>query len=221
MPKRPKQTGLKLTVTTNEEFTKIIGDAQAFRDAASMMEQRLRDLGIRGDSLSRVGPNDTGWRSHDMWASYKTVSHFNLHNALELGLKAFLGSHGYAFSPGHSLQKLYTEAVARGVAPTLDALFDDTSAAYPSLELQAYVFSKTPPSRPSGSLGPGLQSFLAYFEKEAALPNKRYSWETVSKGQYAHYLSDLGLFLEFISKLIEVSVNNWTARQGQGKSQHP
>ena len=209
----PKRRMIKRPLT-DEEFRKIVGDARAFREAAFFMERRIDELKARSDTLSPIY-GDKGSRSHDVWESLKTVSHFNLHNAFELGLKAFLGSIGAPFFLNHFLKGLYA-AIPEKEAKKLNALFLEVSKDQP-VELEAFVFTKesSPPlKRPKNAPLNSLKGFCEYFDKDVVLWNKRYSWEEVSKEKWMHYISNLGVFLMFLDELEKLSIDNRRNQQG-------
>ncbi len=58
------------------QFLRLIGDARAFRQSASLIEREIARIGVRGGDLSPVG-GASGWPSHTVWESLKTASHFN------------------------------------------------------------------------------------------------------------------------------------------------
>lgn len=194
---------------TVDEFRKIIVDAKAFREAARLVEQNLRDIGARDDTTAPL--HGKGWPSHDVWAALKTVSHFNLQNAMELGFKAFLGSIGVAFSDTHLLKGLYGRIPVKEV-DAVDALFRKVSAAHPEMQFKAFARAPNPPAGPKMLRLHGLQGFLKYFDRDVNLWKKRYTWEEVSKEKWIHYLDDIALFLVFGDELETLSLKNWKKR---------
>ena len=60
-----------------------------FKGAAEHVESEIRRLGILYDSWEEMLGTE-GRIHHEMWVSYKTVSHFNIGTALELMLKLIL-----------------------------------------------------------------------------------------------------------------------------------
>ena len=190
------------------EFRKLIGDAKAFREATFFVENRIKKLGASSDSSAPLSGNRRGWPSADVWASLKTVSHFNLHNAFELGLKAFLGSLGVPFSETHFLKGLYSTIPEKEV-DKVEALFSEISEKHPNLELRALMRKETPPTkRPKAVRLNRLKDFCEYFDTDVALWRKRYAWENASKGKWEHYLSTLDIFLAFLDKLEQQSIEN-------------
>lgn len=199
---------------TGGEFSKIIGDAKAFLEAAFFVEQRIKDLNANSNTLSPIDGNK-GWPSHAVWESLKTVSHFNLHNALELGLKGFWGSIDRPFSNTHFLKGLYATIPATD-AKKLDTLFRETMKDQ-TIELKAFIRADSPPKRPKSVRLNNLRQFLEYFDKDAALWKKRYAWEEVSKEKWEHYIDDLSVFIGFFNAMEKLSLENWNNRQRANK----
>ena len=198
---------------TDGELRKIVGDAKAFLEAAYFAERRIRDLKASSGTHAPLY-GDKGWPSHDVWESLKTVSHFNLQTALELGLKAFLGSINAPFPNTHFLKGLYAVTPAKDAKKLnslfLEALKDQT------IELKAFMHadkSSPPPKRPKNVRLNNLREFLEYFDKDVALWKKRYAWEEVSKKRWMHYIDDLGVFIGFFNKLENLILENWEDRQ--------
>ena len=198
---------------TDGEFRKIVGDAKAFLEAAFFMENRVRKLKVDSDTLSPIGGNK-GWPSHDVWESLKTVSHFNLHNAFELGLKGFLGSIDKPFANIHSLRALYAK-IPEEEADKLSAIFREV-AKDRKIELKAFIRTQElspPPRKPKSVRLSTLKQFFEYFDKDAALWKKRYAWEGVSKEKWEHYIDDLSVFIGFFNEMEKLSIENWNNRQ--------
>ena len=205
MAKPPK----KRTIKTADEFRKIIGDAKAFRHATFFVEQEIRNLRVTDHSLAPLH-GDKGWTSHDVWASYKTVSHFNLQNAFELGFKAYLGSLGISFFSTHFLKGLYAEVEQhdKAAAKALEDLFNAVFAGQ-SIQFKAFVRQPSPPKAPKNLQLKTLKDFLDYFDRGVGLWKKRYAWEAIS--QWSHYIDNLEGLLAFLDRLEELSLRNWNA----------
>ena len=199
---------------TDEEIRKILGDARAFRETAELAEEHIRTLGARPDTRVSLFGNK-GWPSADVWMSLKTASHFNLHNALELGLKSFLELLDTPFPHMHSLSQLYA-LIPKTEADELRALFTQTQANR-TIELRAFIRTPGLPSPPTQ--GPqidrvqALKGFLAYFDNGMGLWKKRYSWEEASQEKWEHYLTDLTVFFEFFDHLWVRCHDMWHAKK--------
>ena len=185
------------------QFLRLIGDARAFRQSASLIEREIARLEVRGGDLSPVG-GASGWPSHTVWESLKTASHFNLAIALELRLKCLLRLNGV--SPpggrdGHRLAALYGLFGARGATTEaeLERLYGQAAAAHP-FTLVAFL-STDDPAVPEGPGNRPLQSLmdvLAYMDDDVELWRKRYAWEHAAEREWRHYLDDPGALFAFL-----------------------
>ena len=205
---------------TGEQFRKIVGDAKAFRDAAWLVECRIQQLQTQDGDTRRIG-GSKGWRSHDVWESLKTVSHFNLFNAFELGLKCLLEVQG--ISPirgreGHLLAVLY-DSLPDEIARKLDDMFRKEIMQRPFV-LKAVARTDTPrrPDSPRSRPLRTLRDFCAYFDEDAKLWMKRYSWEDLTSGQYVHYLDKLDALLAFLEQMENLGTT-WRSSTSQVSQQ--
>ncbi|MDE0335881.1 MAG: hypothetical protein OXI64_13040 [Defluviicoccus sp.] len=184
-------------------FLKLIGDARAFLQSASLIEREIARLQVRDGDLSPVG-GASGWPSHTVWESLKTASHFNLAIALELRLKCLLHLDG-AKPPkgrdGHRLVGLYDRFGARGVstAAELERLFGEAMNEHP-FELVAFLSTDDPavPEGPAHRRLQSLRDLFAYMDEDVELWRKRYAWEHAAGGQWQHYIDDLSAFFAFL-----------------------
>lgn len=138
----------------------------------------------------------------DMWVSMKVVSHYNLGTALELTLKLLLFLNGRACQ-GHRLTKLYAGLPAK-YQDQLETVFRSIRCTDSSdgLVLIAFVNSATQPSTPTNRDLNCLRDFFEYFDEELNWWKKRYEWESVNKGSWCHYLSDISPFTELINRVM-------------------
>ena len=190
---------------TGDEYVKLIGDAKAFEEAAFFLEKRIRDLGAESGSQERMG--GSGWKSHNVYESLKTASHFNLGVAFELKLKCLLRLNSVKLKfglDGHMLAKLYRDLPCK-VSQDLEKIFRQITE-NKSIKMEALIRSNSkpsnhPPNRPLDT----LFDFCKYFDKDMNIWKKRYASEAVSKRKWVHYISDLGLFLKFLEESQELS----------------
>ncbi len=185
------------------QFLRLIGDARAFRQSASLIEREIARIGVRGGDLSPVG-GASGWPSHTVWESLKTASHFNLAIALELRLKCLLHLNGMTppeGRDGHRLAGLYGLFGARGVSAgaALERLYQQAAADRP-FALAAFL-STDDPATPEGPRSRPLQSLMdvfAYMDDDMDLWRKRYAWEHAAEREWRHYIDDLGALFAFL-----------------------
>ena len=185
------------------QFLRLIGDARAFRQSASLTEREIARLGARGGDLSPVD-GASGWPSHTVWESLKTASHFNLAIALELRLKCLLRLNGVtppAGRDGHRLARLHELFGAHGVSTGagLERLYGQAAAEYP-FTLVAFL-STDDPAVPEGPVNRPLQSLadvFAYMDDDVELWRKRYAWEHAAGREWQHYIDDLSALFAFL-----------------------
>ena len=185
------------------QFLRLIGDARAFRQSASLTEREIARLGARGGDLSPVD-GASGWPSHTVWQSLKTASHFNLAIALELRLKCLLRLNGVtppAGRDGHRLAGLHELFGAHGVSTGagLEQLYGQAAAEYP-FTLVAFL-STDDPAVPEGPVNRPLQSLtdvFAYMDDDVELWRKRYAWEHAAEREWQHYIDDLSALFAFL-----------------------
>ena len=187
------------------QFLRLVGDARAFRQSSEIIEDEIRRLKARPGDLTPIG-GSTGWPSHSVWESLKTVSHFNLAVSLELRLKCLL--HLHEIKPvsgraGHLLAKLHDQLDeqrdSRDTRERLEAVFRSAREAN-AFSLVAFLSSDNPdvPEGPRNRKLDTLRDCLAYMDEDMELWRKRYSWEMASERQWRHYVDNLDAFLVFL-----------------------
>ena len=171
-----------------------------FKTTAAQVESEIRRHGIRSDSEEEV-PGMNGRTHHDMWASMKTVSHFNLGIALESMLKLLLFLNKTRIPHQHRLAELH-DAIPPKCQKQLETIYHDSRAVLPQgYELVAFLNAATPTRPPDRDIL-SLRGFLDYLDQDVMLWQKRYSWELADKGCWRHYLSDISVFVELIERVM-------------------
>ena len=187
------------------QFLRLVGDARAFRQSSGIIENEIRRLNASPGDLTPIG-GSTGWPSHSVWESLKTVSHFNLAISLELRLKCLLHLHGIkpvSGRDGHLLAKLHDQLGGRpdvrDTREQLEELFRRAREAN-AFSLVAFLSSDSPdvPEGPGDRKLSTLRDWLAYMDEDMELWRKRYSWEVASDRQWRHYVDNLDAFLVFL-----------------------
>ena len=187
------------------QYLRLVGDARAFRQSSGIIEDEIRRLNARPGDLTPIG-SSTGWPSHSVWESLKTVSHFNLVISLELRLKCFLHLHGItpvSGRDGHLLANLYDQldgqCDTRDIREQLEELFRRAKEAN-AFNLVAFLSSDSPdvPESPRDRKLNTLRDCLVYMDEDMELWRKRYSWEMASEKQWRHYMDNLDAFLVFL-----------------------
>lgn len=187
------------------QYLKLVGDARAFRQSAELIENEIRRLNARQGELSPIG-GSTGWPSHSVWESLKTVSHFNLAISLELRLKCLLRLHKItpmSGRDGHFLAKLFDQLseCQPGTSEKLENLFRQVIRNNP-FDLVAFLSTDNPnvPEGPRNRKLTTLKDFFLYMDEDLELWKKRYSWERTSEKQWCHYMDSLDAFFVFLDK---------------------
>ena len=179
------------------QYRRLVADAKAFAQAAWLIEREIEQLKVKPADQTRVG--GTGWPSHEVWESLKSASHFNLGIALELKIKCLLTLEIDRDPPQHhNLAELY-DKLSVDVRRRLNELFQQAQS-NEEITLEAFVNTATPQT-PEGPANPelnNLKDFCIYFDEDMKLSTKRYTWETLSKAEWRHYLSSLDWMLRFL-----------------------
>lgn len=197
------------------QYLKLVGDSRAFQQSAELVEHEIQRLNAKPADLSPIG-GATGWPSHSVWESLKTVSHFNLGIALELRLKCLLRLHDIIPDNRHHLAELFDNLREKQpcTATRLEDLFQQAIYRHP-FKLEAYLSTDDhrAPEGPRNRALSTLKEFLAYMDEDVQLWNKRYSWESLSENQWQHYIDNLAAFFIFLN-LTETLAKNMAQKQG-------
>ena len=198
------------------QYLKLVGDARAFRQSAELIENEIRRLNARQGDLSPIG-GSTGWPSHSVWESLKTVSHFNLGISLELRLKCLLRLHKItpiSGRDGHLLAKLFDQLSEGqpGTSEKLEDFFRQATRNNP-FDLVAFLSTDNPdvPEGPRNRKLTTLKDFFLYMDDDVELWKKRYSWERTSERQWCHYMDNLDALFVFLDETEHLATE--TARQ--------
>ena len=181
-----------------------------FRATADYVESEINRLGLSCDH-NDVVQETKGRNSRDMWVSMKTVSHFNLGMSLELMLKlmVFLCTRKERIPPVHLLTELY-DNLEDSTQQLLQEYYDVAKNNGPdNFQLIALRNASSPgnafPKKRDLNI---LRQAFEYFDDDAQLYLKRYSYELVEKREWRHYISDISVFAEFISDVMDDIQNN-------------
>ena len=183
-------------------FQLLYDNVHDFKTTAMHVESEIRRHRIRSDSADAV-PDMQGRKHRDMWASMKTVSHYNLGIALELMLKLILHLNDKPIPRGHCLAKLYGQ-IPEKYHDRLESTYRSVLPA-DGLTLVAFACSPThwtPPPSPRSKEISNLQGWFEYFDEDMKWWEKRYSWEALDGGSWCHYLSDISTFVDLINHVM-------------------
>ena len=172
-----------------------------FKTTAVKIENDIEMYGIRHNSVELVV--ETGGRKHhDMWASMKTVSHYNLGISLELMLKLICFLNQCDFGHTHSLSELY-DSIPRKFRRQLESVFATCKEKCPKgIKLLAFINSASPdpaflPKLSNREIS-SLRGFFSYLDEDAMLWKKRYTWEHINNGDWRHYIEDISVLVTLI-----------------------
>ena len=186
-------------------YVMLCDNIQDFTDAAVRIESEIRRYGVLHDSDDVVP--ETNSRKHvDMWASIKTVSHFNLGIALELLLKLLLFLSDVDPIPegheGHLLVNLH-DKLPTELKKRLESTYQGSKRDRAPDGLKMVAYGRDKPGEPESV--PNLWTLrkaFNYFDSDALLWQKRYTWEHVNKEVRRHYVFDISAFVTFIRRVM-------------------
>ena len=201
MGRKPKA----IPTMNGNSYLKLASDITAFLEATRLIEERIRSLNVEHSNQNLIG-GSTGWKIHDIWESLKTASHFNFGVAFELRLKCILelcGLEEQARKARHNLEKIYN-LIPSEICGELEDLFAQETR-NKSIRLVAFVSSKSEPTEtPSNRNLKDLKDYCIYFDEDAKLWKKRYSWEELSNQAWVHYIEDLSPLISFVEKAADI-----------------
>lgn len=193
-------------------FRMLYDNIHDFKNTAVHIEQLVSDYGL--NPLSDDVVPDMNGRTHvEMWGYMKVVSHFNLAIALELMLKLLLhlDKNDLSKFKHHCLTKLH-DALPGTQQLKLETLYQQSRNdvlphghkvhAYRAKDTRKRAAQENErfPKR-----DPDLWKFrnaLKYFDSDAMMALKRYTWEHVNKGKWHHYIRDVSAFVELIDRVM-------------------
>ena len=89
----------------NEQYA-MLNEAQAFQHSTHLIELCIKENGLKNGDLRPFQGGD-GARIHDIWISYKAVSHFLLHQVFETYIKLILRAEDVNVPYSHRLVTLH------------------------------------------------------------------------------------------------------------------
>ena len=189
-------------IMTIDAYRHITDNIEDFKTTAVLVESDIKRLGLCYDRNDVVYGMD-GRLHCDMWGSMKTVSHFNIEISLELTLKLVLRMNEISVPTGrlgHMLSHLF-DSLPSKCRRHLEQSYQKNRKSPEDMVGTASVNSPTPPSLPAMELS-NLRGFLVYLDEYVKLWEKRYSWESVDRGHWRHYLLDISVLVELINDVL-------------------
>ena len=181
----------------------LFNTIQDFANAAILTEEVITSYKLCDDSHDDV-PGTAGRTHHDMWASLKSVSHFNLGIALELMLKLLLKFNDKGYDHIHGLAALL-DALPSAVQQRLESTYQDSRSVLPE-GYGLVAFLTKPPPRPPLPKSPELatlKDFFKYFDQDVRLSTMRYSHELIEQEEWRQYLTKITVFTTFLDRVME------------------
>ena len=191
-----------MEVTT---FHMLYDSVHDFKHTAFHIESEIQRYGLSHER-DDVVPETNGRIHREMWVSMKTVSHFNLGMSLELLLKLLMLRLTDIPAPNHhNLTKLY-DLLPKKLQKLLEETYQENKNANPE-GITLIAFCNSDSQKVSAAFRDdqelsNLSAFLTYFDEDAKLYSKRYSYELVEQRAWRHYLSDISVFVAFIGQVL-------------------
>ena len=191
-----------MEVTT---FHMLYDSVRDFKHTAFHIESEIQRYGLSHER-DDVVPETNGRIHREMWVSMKTVSHFNLGMSLELLLKLLMLRLTDIHAPNHhNLTKLY-DLLPKKIQKLLEETYQENKNANPE-GIALIAFCNSDSQKVSAAFRDdqelsNLRAFLTYFDEDAKLYSKRYSYELVEQRAWRHYLSDISVFVGFIGQVL-------------------
>lgn len=183
------------------ELRSMLDLAFAFAIGTESVEKHIADQGYNHDDGTRIGGPYTRTK-RETWKALKSVSHFNLHQSLELILKFILRLEGTQYNKRHPLAELYDQLspgsqgeVDRAYRRMMDAVGhgEQTGVGF-------YYGEGPPPPMPNVPVSSAKQGFQD-LDKSMRLHMRRYAYEDVGSGDVTLYFLDLGGWIEFFNDI--------------------
>ena len=148
----------------------------------------------------------SGLTPQKVWVAMRSALDFNFHQAIELCLKLVLKANGVEYRHSHNLVSLF-RLLPREAKDDLEQLHKEyfVDSVLTEIELVAFKVSPTMPEPPSSNpidLN-SIEGILAFFDQELALYKRRYGWETVGRGEWLRFVSDIRPWLALLDGLIK------------------
>lgn len=187
-------------------YLKLMGESRGFQLSAELIEREIRRLNANAGETSSIG-EETGWHSHHVWVSLKSVSHHNLALALLLRLKCFLSLHRIDLVYGHRLTQLFDKLsiYQTQTSDDLEEIYQRVNRDNP-VKLIATISSEesSVPRDPSNGPIKSLKDSFTFLEEYVEIwTNKRSGMYTTNSPWQYHFdcLEPLFEFLNSSEKL--------------------
>ena len=182
-------------------YLKLMGESRGCQQSAEMIERKIRRLNADAGETSTIG-EETGWRSHQVWVSLKSVSHHNLALALLMRLKCFLSLHRIDLVYGHRLTQLFDKLniYQTQTSGDLEGIFQRINRDNP-VKVIATISSQESfvPQEPSNSPITSLKDSFTYLEEYVEIWTNKRSGMYTSSSSWQYYFDSLEPFFKFLN----------------------
>ena len=182
-------------------YLKLMGESRGFQLSAELIEREIRRLNANAGETSPIG-EETGWHSHHVWVSLKSVSHHNLAIALLLRLKCFLSLHRLDLVYGHRLTQLFDKLniYQTQTSDELEEIYQQVIRDNP-VRLIATISSEdsTVPRDPSNSPIKSLKDSFAFLEEYVEIWTNKRSGMYATSGPWQYHFDSLEPLFEFLN----------------------
>ena len=178
-----------------------MGESRGCQQSAEMIEREIRRLNADAGETSPIG-EETGWRSHKVCVSLKSVSHHNLAVALIMRLKCFLSLHRIDLVYGHRLAQLFDKLniYQTQTSGDLEEIFQRVNRNNP-VKVIATISSQESfvPQEPSNSPITSLKDSFTYLEEYVEIWTNKRSGMHTPNSPWQYYFDSLEPFFEFLN----------------------
>ena len=184
------------------ELNAMLNIAMAFRHSTEALEKDIQRMGLKNGDMRPIDGREGSRRAHELWVAYKSVAHFNLHQAYETFIKFILVLEGTKPPHIHALAKLY-DLLSDPSKKALETKFDEEVK--PAVhEAVAYYVQKPggkPPRKPDDVEVTDVRGHLAFSDREMAGYRRRYDWEDIGKERFTIYVLDMTPYFAVLDRL--------------------
>ena len=199
-----------------DELRRMLDLAMAFAQATKSVEQHITDEGYRHDDGSRLAPSTRTKR--EVWMALKSVSHFNLHQALELILKFILRLEETKYDNRHPLVSLHDQLSSESREELQRAYEEHLLSKTPGERLHgiAFYYGNNPPAPPPLRMVDTLRQGFEDLDEDLRLYTRRYAYENVGRGEITVYIFDLDPWINFFDDASKYAHRLFRAKAERG-----
>ena len=182
-------------------YLKLMAESRGCQQSAELIEREIKRLNANAGETSTIG-EETGWCSHHVWVSLKSVSHHNLALALLLRLKCFLSLHSIDLVYGHRLTQLFDKLniYQNQTSDDLEEIYQRVNRDNP-VKIIATISSEESfvPQDPSNSSIKSLKDSFTFLEEYVEIWTNKRSGMYTSSSPWQYHFDSLEPFFEFLN----------------------